>query len=408
MRVLLSVCGTRGDVEIAVSLAVRLKALGVGTRMCAPPAAAERLAEVEVPHVPVGLPQHMMLQEGMPPPPPEEERRLAAMTVEMQFDAIPSAAEGCVAVVAVGDLAAATGVRSVAEKLGLPFFYSVPSPVYLASPHFPPPYDEPTTPGVTDHRTLWEERAHRFAERYGETLNRRRAAIGLPPVEDVFGYGHGDRPILSADPVLAPLQPDVDAVQTGAWILTDDRPLPPELEAFLAAGPPPVHVGFGSSSGKGIADAAKIAVEVSRAHGRRVILSRGWTDLLLPDDREDCFAIGEVNFQALFPRVAAVIHHGSAGTEHVATRAGVPQLVIPRNTDQPYFAARVADLGIGVAHDGPTPTFESLSAALTTVLAPETRARARAVAAMAQTDGAAAAADLVLAAVGGNEPAVPA
>lgn len=408
MRVLLSVCGTRGDVEIGVALADRLKALGVQTVMCAPPAAEERLAEVGVPHVPVGLPQHMMLQEGMPPPPPEEEQRLAAMTVEMQFDTVPGAAEGCAAVVAVGDLAAATGARSVAEKLGLPFFYSVPSPVYLASPHLPPAYDEPTTPGVTDIRVLWEERARRFADRYGPTLNRRRAEIGLPPVEDVFGYGHGERPLLAADPVLAPLQPDVDAVQTGAWLLTDERPLPPELEAFLAAGSPPVHIGFGSSSGRGIADAAKVAVEAIRAQGRRVILSRGWTELVLPDEREDCFAIDEVNFQALFRRVAAVIHHGSAGTEHVATRAGVPQLVIPRNTDQPYFAGRVAALGIGVAHDGPTPTFESLSAALTTVLAPETRARAEAVAGMVLTDGAAAAADLVLAAVGREKPAVPA
>ncbi|OXM47315.1 glycosyltransferase [Amycolatopsis alba] len=408
MRVLLSVCGTRGDVEIAVALAVRLRALGVETRMCAPPAAAERLAEVEVPHVPVGLPQHLMLQEGMPPPPPEEERRLEAMTITMQFDAIPAAAEGCVAVVAVGDVAAATGARSVAEKLGLPFFYSVPSPVYLRSPHFLPPDDEPTTPGVTDIDVLWEERVRRFDDRHRDTLNEQRAAIGLPPVEDVFGYGHTDQPWLSADPVLAPLQPDVDAVQTGAWILPDERPLSAELEAFLAAGPPPVYIGFGSSSGRGIADAAKLAVQAIRAHGRRVILSRGWTELVLPDDREDCFAIDEVNLQELFRRVAAVIHHGSAGTEHLATRAGVPQLVIPRNTDQPYFAERVAALGIGVAHDGPTPTFDSLSAGLTTVLAPETRARAVAVAATVLTDGAAAAAELLLAAVGAEKPAVPA
>jgi UDP:flavonoid glycosyltransferase YjiC (YdhE family) len=77
-------------------------------------------------------------------------------------------------------------------------------------------------------------------------------------------------------------------------------------------------------------------------------------------------------------RVAAVVDHG-AGTTTTATRAGTPQVVVPQATDQPYWAGRVAELGIGAAHDGPTPTTESLSAALRTALAPETRARATAV-----------------------------
>jgi vancomycin aglycone glucosyltransferase len=64
--------------------------------------------------------------------------------------------------------------------------------------------------------------------------------------------------------------------------------------------------------------------------------------------------------------------------------------------DQPYWAGRVAELGIGAAHDGPTPTFDSLPAALRTALTPETRARARAVAGTIRTDGATVAANLLL------------
>lgn len=64
--------------------------------------------------------------------------------------------------------------------------------------------------------------------------------------------------------------------------------------------------------------------------------------------------------------------------------------------DQPYWAGRVAELGIGVAHDGPTPTYESLSAALGTALTPETEARAKAVADTIRTDGTAVAAKLLL------------
>jgi vancomycin aglycone glucosyltransferase len=103
--------------------------------------------------------------------------------------------------------------------------------------------------------------------------------------------------------------------------------------------------------------------------------------------------------QALFGRVAAVVHHGGAGTTTTAARAGPPQVVVPQMVDQPYWAGRVADLGIGAAHDGPTPTTESLSAALRTTLTPKTRARATAVAATIRTDGATVVATLLLDAV---------
>ena len=90
------------------------------------------------------------------------------------------------------------------------------------------------------------------------------------------------------------------------------------------------------------------------------------------------------------------MHHGGAGTTTTAARAGAPQVVVPQIADQPYWAGRVADLGIGAAHDGPTPTVESLSAALETALTPETRARATAVAGMIRTDGATVAARLLI------------
>ena len=94
--------------------------------------------------------------------------------------------------------------------------------------------------------------------------------------------------------------------------------------------------------------------------------------------------------------MAAVVHHGGAGTTTTAARAGAPQVVVPQIADQPRWAARVAELGIGVAHEGSTPTVDSLSAALTTALTPETRARARAVAGTIRADGATVAAKLLL------------
>jgi vancomycin aglycone glucosyltransferase len=170
--------------------------------------------------------------------------------------------------------------------------------------------------------------------------------------------------------------------------------LAPELAAVLAAGEPPVYFGFGSI--RAPQDLSKTMIESARALGRRVILSRGWADLSLVDDAPDCLAIGDVNQQALFPRVAAVAHHGGAGTTTAATRAGVPQVVIPQHHDQHYFARRVSDLGIGSARPTGAPTTDTLTAALEHALRHEVAMRARQTATKVRTDGAGVAAKELL------------
>ncbi len=165
---------------------------------------------------------------------------------------------------------------------------------------------------------------------------------------------------------------------------------------------PPVYVGFGSM--RAPTDIARVAIDAIQAQGRRALVARGWANLAPIDDRDDCFAVGEVNQQALFRRVAAVVHHGGAGTTTTAARAGAPQVVVPQMADQPYWAGRVVDLGIGTAHDGPTPTTESLSAALKRTLTAEIGTRATAVAGAIRTNGATVAATLLRDAVNRDGP----
>ena len=409
MRVLLSTYDSRGGVEPLVALAVRLQELGAEALVCAPPDCAERLAEVGVPLVPAGEPVRALVH-GATPPSPDDVPRLTAELIATWFDKVAAAAEGCDALVASGVIPAAAGARSVAEKLGLHCVHVSYCPIFLPSPHHrPQPLPgRPLPPDVTDNQVLWELNAQHYDAVFGPALNTHRAANGLPPADNVRHHLLGDHPWLAADPVLAPWPEPagLDVVQTGAWMLPDERPLPAGLEAFLGAGPPPVYVGFGSM--RAPQDIARVAIEAIRAQGRRVLLARGWADLALIDDQDDCFAVGEVNQQALFGRVAAVVHHGGAGTTTTASRAGAPQVVVPQWADQPYWASRVAGLGIGVAHDVQAPTTESLSTALRTVLNPQTRARARAVAGTIRTDGATVAAKLLLDAVSRARPPVSA
>ncbi|GAB3974626.1 glycosyltransferase [Actinoallomurus acanthiterrae] len=410
MRVVLMTYGSRGDVEPMTGLALRLKALGAEVRVCAPPDFAELMDRVDVPLTPLGWPIHALATGAIPGKTCLSD--IAAGLTAMAYESVAGVAEGCAAVVATGSFPAVAGARAATEKLGVPFAFTCFSPSALPSPHRPPrPWPGQVFPvEVTDNRVLWDLNAEHMNTLFGETINAHRTSVGLPPVDGIRDHVFTDHPFLAADPVLGPWQetPDLDVAQTGAWIRPDERPLPADLEAFLAAGAEPVYVGFGSMLMRGAdaQDVSRAVIEAVRAQGRRVLLGSGWADLALIDDRGDCFVVGEVNQQALFRRVAAVVHHGGAGTTVTAARAGTPQVLVPQVADQPYWAGRVTELGIGTEHDGPTPTAESLSAALTIALAPETGARAAVVAETVRTDGAELAAKLLLDRIGSNGSAV--
>ncbi|WAL69702.1 glycosyltransferase [Amycolatopsis cynarae] len=405
MRVVLVTYGSRGDVEPMTGLALRLAALGAEVRMCAPPDFAKLLDSVDLPLSPVGWPIRALATGAVPGKAQAGLSGIAAELTAMAYEAVAGVAEGCAAVVATGSLPALAGARAAAEKLGVPYVFTSMSPCYLPSPHHPPrPWPGQVIPAeMTGNRELWDLHAEHMNTMFGETVNTHRASIGLPPVDHIRDHVFTGHPFLAADPVLGPWQetPELAVAQTGAWIRPDERPLPADLEAFLAAGAEPVYVGFGSMPMRGAntQEVSRAVIEAVRTQGRRVLLGSGWAGLTT-DDRDDCFVVGEVNQQVLFRRVAAVVHHGGAGTTTTAARAGAPQVIVPQVADQPYWADRVTELGIGTGHHGPTPTAGSLSAALETALAPETGARAAAVAETVRTDGAELAAKLLLDMIG--------
>lgn len=397
---LLSTIGSRGDVQPLVALGVQLQALGQDVRMCVPPDFREWIEGLGMAVTPIG-PAVRSTGKANPTaakPTPDELRRMIEGTVTAQFETITAAAQGCDAI--VGATALQIAAPSIADQMGVPYCFAALCPAVVPSPHHAPPVlamrgDKPA-PAMADYSELWAQDAKRWNDTWGALLNTQRTRLGLPAVRDVRRYVLTARPWLAADPTLAPWpDPADDAVfQTGAWILEDDRALAPELEAFLAAGDPPVYFGFGSNRApEGLSQAM---TQSARALGRRVIMLRGWADLSVGDDQPDVLAIGEVNQQALFKRVAAVVHHGGAGTTTAAARAGAPQVVIPQQYDQHYWANRVHQLGIGTAHPTDAPTVDSLTSALHHTLQPEVLARARSTAAAIRSDGATVAARFLL------------
>lgn len=392
MRVLLSTIGSRGDVQPLVALALQLRALDHDVRLCVPPDFRDWIEGLDIPVTPIG-PEVRRAAASSPPTSlsPESRRQQAEGTVAAQFATITDAARGCEII--LGATALQVAARSVAEVMGIPYVFAAYCPAVLPSAHHPPP-PLPPLPGETaqpvsnDNRVLWARDAERFNNLFGAALNSHRTSRGLAPVSDLRSHIFTDRPWLAADPTLAPWPDPADErpFQTGAWIMRDERALPPVLETFLEAGEPPLYFGFGSM--RAPSDLTHVMVQAARSVGRRAIVARGWANLSALDDAPDCLAIDEVNQQALFRRVAAVVHHGGAGTTTIAALAGVPQVVIPQLYDQHYWAQRVQHLGVGIAHAPGLPTAASLTTALDETLQPDVAARARSIGSAVDTDGA--------------------
>lgn len=174
----------------------------------------------------------------------------------------------------------------------------------------------------------------------------------------------------------------------GAWTTEHANWQPPaSLVDFLASGPPPIYVGFGSMAGF---DRQKmLATVIEAVDGRRALFFPGWSGIepnLLP---RNFFVIGATPHSWLFPHTSMVIHHGGAGTSHTASRAGVPSIVIPFGGDQFFWAQRLATLGVAppfVSHSKITAS--ALSRMIAFAEKSETIQRARRLgAAMAQEDG---------------------
>jgi vancomycin aglycone glucosyltransferase len=397
MRVLLSTIGSRGDVQPLVALAVQLRALGQDVHLCVPPDFREWIEGLGFTVTPIGPELRALTASpaaAAKPLTPDQLRQLGEQSVVTQFATIGEAARGCDVV--VGATALQIAAPSIAEHLGVPYVFAAFCPAVLPSAHHPPIVmhirGDVDPPPDADNRALWAKDAQRWNATWAAILNSCRGRLGLAPVENVLGYVLTAHPWLAADPTLGPRSDD-DVFQTGAWLVDDDRPLGDEIVRFLDAGDPPLYFGFGSI--RGTPDLSRAMIDSARELGRRAILSRGWAELALPDDATDCLAIGEVNQRALFPRVAAVVHHGGAGTTTVAARAGAPQVVVPQMYDQFYWARRVGELGIGATHAGSVATAESLANAIERTLAPDVVACARSAASWIRTDGARVAAERI-------------
>jgi UDP:flavonoid glycosyltransferase YjiC (YdhE family) len=188
---------------------------------------------------------------------------------------------------------------------------------------------------------------------FGGGTRRLRRQLGLPARLDGSAMRSRGPALYGFSPQVVPRPTDWDDSQqvTGYWFLDQVATWEPptELEAFLAAGPPPVCIGFGSMGSRDPAEATATVLEALTLSGQRGVLIGGWGGFADRDWPPGVLALEEADHAWLFPRSAAVVCHGGAGTTAAALRAGVPCVVIPHGMDQPFWAHRVHELGVGPA-----------------------------------------------------------
>jgi UDP:flavonoid glycosyltransferase YjiC (YdhE family) len=183
----------------------------------------------------------------------------------------------------------------------------------------------------------------------------RQAVLGLPSAPFLGPYRSS---ALESMPVLYGFSPsvipqpndwDTDKKITGYWFLDEEDAWQPssDLVDFLSSGSAPIYIGFGSMSSRNPEETAELVINAVRLSKQRAILLSGWGGLRSNDLPDSVFLLRAVPHAWLFPRVAAVVHHGGAGTTAAGLRAGVPTTIIPFFGDQPFWGARVAELGVG-------------------------------------------------------------
>lgn len=373
MRVLLLTIGTRGDVQPYVALAHGLQRAGhTATVATSPryrdllsarglgfaPLSDDLVALVETPEGRAAIAATTNLVAGL-----RTVVRLARQTRQIQRDLVRdgwAAAEAVRPHVIVCHPKMAAGLW-YGEKLGVPAVLAPLFPTFLPTAAFPHPGFPPLSLGPLTgvyHRLTYRlvlTAASRVSARY---FGPWRAAHGLPPLgwgDDLLHRADGTRvPLLHAwSPHVVPPPadwPDAGVATTGFWFVddaTEDWTPPDDLAAFLDAGPPPVYVGFGSMAGADPAATTRTVLAALRRTGLRGVLTRGWGGLDAADVPPSVHVLDRAPHAWLFPRCAAVVHHGGAGTTAAGLRAGRPTVVCPFFGDQPFWGRRVEALGAG-------------------------------------------------------------
>lgn len=393
MRITILTVGTRGDVQPFLALGLGLKAAGHKVQLATNPIFEDFVKKRGLDFAPVGdNPQEWVKKFNAQTSGKKSALakkailwRIVGSTVEqIMTDAWNCSTDTQAIIYSPLTLAA----YHIAEKLGIPCYATSVNPI-TPTRAFPHPLHTSTfnLGGIYNRLTyVFEEQLRWQLTR--KIINRcRQEILKLPPVPITGLYSQQQKqqlPFLHCfSPSVIPRPDDWPerAYATGYWFLDrpDDWQPPKELVDFIAAGSPPISIGFGSMSDLEAKALTELVLNALVETGQRGILLTGWGGLINTDLPDNVFKIDSVPHDWLFPQMRAVVHHGGTGTTAAVLRAGVPSITVPFAVDHPFWGRRMASLGVGTSPIlRKDLTAEKLVAAIRTATSDEAmKARAR-------------------------------
>ena len=368
MHVVILALGSRGDVQPFVALALALQERGHRVTVAAAADYGPLVAAYDVPFAPVGGYVAELMNMGLVNELLDGAHNPLYFARAFLGELAPlltTILTDCLQIALQADLLI---VSTLGLYLGLDLVEKRPCP--LVAVHFHPllavpdrahvnfPSAPPWLPWAAPYHqvTHWLGR-HGLWQLLGPLLNRaRRTVLQLPPLSPWARYRRAQQPVptlFAYSPTVAPLPsqtklPPATAI-TGYWFLPQPpawQPPAPLLD-FLAAGPPPVVITFGSILGGRAPDAmTHLLVDALAQSDQRGLIYRGWGDLGNIRLPPTVLAIEATPHDWLFARCAAVVHHGGAGTTAATLRAGLPSVVVPVFGDQLFWGERLHALNV--------------------------------------------------------------
>jgi len=363
MRFTILAHGSRGDIQPYIALGLGLQRAGHAVRLAAPSLYQDFITAYGLKFAPLaGDPALLMRaaveKAGRWPAPMRTARVVLKFAAPIAVDLYTGALAACRdADAVIHSLLMTSAGHQIAAQLNLPDFSALVFAFFAPTAAFPNPLFPPFPLGarynreshIRFNRVFW--RGNRLAF---DLI--RRSHPEIPELSD-WPFQNGAQrttPLLygfSPHVIPIPQEWGADVHVTGYWFLDAPPAWQPEpgLVEFLAAGPPPIYIGFGSVISSQTDHLTRIALQALEQTGQRGVLSTGWGGLQADHLPEYVYPIESAPFDWLFPRMAATVHHGGMGTTAASLRAGVPPVIVPFMADQPFWGRQIERLGAGPA-----------------------------------------------------------
>ena len=350
MKIVLATFGSRGDVQPMLALSLALKSKGHEVLLAAPPEKAAWAKQLGCPFLPLGSDVTAFIDDMENAHSLRSAIRFVSFLrneLNAQFDLLPKIMAGADLVIGSSLTFA---LSTLAESMGIAYRYIAFTPQLLPSGYHPFPAFKHQRFPKWYNRMTWRIAAILDQFNLTRLINNHRRQLGLKLIPDAWRHIMGQHVLVASDSVISKIPPDIvdqTFTQTGYMHLNQPDQHLAELDTFLEAGSPPLYAGFGSMPIRDQIRNVSVIVEAVRLSGQRAVISKFWDEPTEFSNSDDIFFITKYPHLKLFPHMAAVIHHGGAGTTASSAVSGVPQIIVPHILDQYYWGHQIYQSKLG-------------------------------------------------------------